>query len=86
VELLPRPSNIISLQIELIQKYQLEAERIGSESDVRLRILPFGTRVDEDGKASDRDSVNGGLDDFASANGDPNGSPYLVDRLPLLPD
>lgn len=86
VELLPRPSNIISLQLELIQKYQLEAERIGSESDVRLRILPFGTRVDEDGKASDRDSVNGGLDDFASANGDPNGSPYLVDRLPLLPD
>ena len=75
----------MSLQMDLIQKYQLEAERIGRESDVRLRILPR-SRMDEEGKISERDNATGELDDFVSANGDPNGSLYVVDRLPLLPD
>ncbi|KAL0001466.1 hypothetical protein SO802_015247 [Lithocarpus litseifolius] len=86
IELLPRPSNVMSLQMDLIQKYQLEAERIGTESDVRLRILPHRSRMDEEGKISERESVTGELDDFFSASGDPNGSLYIVDRLPLLPD
>lgn len=86
IELLPRPSNVMSLQMDLIQKYQLEAERIGTESDVRLRILPHHSRMDEEGKISERDNATGELDDFVSANGDPNGSLYVVDRLPLLPD
>lgn len=86
IELLPRPSNVMSLQMDLIQKYQLEAERIGTESDVRLRILPHRSRMDEEGKISERDIATGELDDFVSANGDPNGSLYVVDRLPLLPD
>uniref|UniRef100_A0A7N2MBR4 Phosphotyrosine protein phosphatase domain-containing protein n=1 Tax=Quercus lobata TaxID=97700 RepID=A0A7N2MBR4_QUELO len=86
IELLPRPSNVMSLQMDLIQKYQLEAERIGTESDVRLRILPHHSRMDEEGKISVRDNATGELDDFVSANGDPNGSLYVVDRLPLLPD
>lgn len=76
----------MSLQMDLIQKYQLEAERIGTESDVRLRILPHRSRMDEEGKISERDNATGELDDFVSANGDPNGSLYVVDRLPLLPD
>nr|XP_023879782.1 uncharacterized protein ycf45 [Quercus suber] len=86
IELLPRPSNVMSLQMDLIQKYQLEAERIGTELDVRLRILPHRSRMDEEGKISERDIATGELDDFVSANGDPNGSLYVVDRLPLLPD
>ncbi|KAM3744807.1 hypothetical protein ACB098_06G079300 [Castanea mollissima] len=86
IELLPRPSNVMSLQMDLIQKYQLEAERIGTESDLRLLILPHRSRMDEEGKISERDSATGELDDFVSANGDPNGSLYIVDRLPLLPD
>lgn len=86
IELLPRPSNVMSLQMDLIQKYRLEAERIGTESDVRLRILPHRSRMDEEGKISERDSATGELDDFVSANGDPNGSLCIVDRLPLLPD
>ncbi|KAG2681763.1 hypothetical protein I3760_11G158500 [Carya illinoinensis] len=81
VELLPRPSNIMSLQMELIRKYQLEAEKIGTESDRRLRILPF-----HKGKTSDTDGAHGGFDDFVGADGNINGSFYSVDRLPLLPD
>jgi hypothetical protein len=86
VELLPRPFNIRALQMDLIRKYQLEAERIGSDSDIHLRILPFHTRIGEDGETSETDSADGGFDDFVSANGDTNGSVCSVDRLPLLPD
>ncbi|KAE8124744.1 hypothetical protein FH972_019601 [Carpinus fangiana] len=87
VELLPRPSNIMALQMALIRKYQLEAERIGSDSDIHLRILPFHTRMgEEDGKTNETDNDDGGFDDFVSTNGDTNGSVSSVDRLPLLPD
>ncbi|KAI7734563.1 hypothetical protein M8C21_023734, partial [Ambrosia artemisiifolia] len=41
VELLPRHSNIMLLQKDLIRKYKLRAQRVGSEVDGRLRILPF---------------------------------------------
>lgn len=85
MELLPRPSNIISLQMDLIRKYQLEAEVIATESDGRLRILPFHPRMGE-GETYETDSAGEGFDDSVSANGDKNGSIYSVDRLPLLPD
>lgn len=81
VDLLPRSSSILSLQMDVVQKYQLEARKISRESDVHLRILPSHSKVDEDSETSD-DPENDALDDFAS----PNGSPYSVDRLPLLPD
>lgn len=84
VELLPRASHIISAQIDLIRKYQLEAERTGKEPDVRLRILPFHTTTEENhtSKIIDADS---GFDDFLGTN-DRNGSLSNVDRLPLLPE
>ncbi|KAI9086030.1 hypothetical protein K1719_032107 [Acacia pycnantha] len=90
VDLLPRSSAILSLQLELVQKYQLEARKITSDSGVHLRILPNHYRIDEEtfdnSEASDDPEEDEGLDDFASPNGNVNGSPYRLDRLPLLPD
>ncbi|XP_071723659.1 protein SEEDLING PLASTID DEVELOPMENT 1 [Rutidosis leptorrhynchoides] len=79
VELLPRPSHIVTLQRELIQKYQLKSEKVGGkETDIRLRILPFHSDADDEG-----DGVDKKLEDFI---GNTNGSLYSVDRLPILPD
>ncbi|MBA0759121.1 hypothetical protein Gotri_022043 [Gossypium trilobum] len=83
VELLPRPTQIISLQTELIEKYQLQSEKIGKGSDVRLRILPFKLVKDED-KSSGEDANANDFENFEPYG--TNGSPHGVDRLPLLPD
>lgn len=85
VELLPRASHIISAQIDLIRKYQLEAERTGKEPDVRLRILPFHTTTTEENHTSKIIDADSGFDDFLGTN-DRNGSLSNVDRLPLLPE
>ncbi|XP_054813677.1 protein SEEDLING PLASTID DEVELOPMENT 1-like isoform X1 [Prosopis cineraria] len=87
VDLLPRSSAILSLQLELAHKYQLEARKITGDSGVHLCILPNHYRIDEerlDSEASDPDVE--GLDEFASPNGSVKGSPCSVDRLPLLPE
>ncbi|KAF4348634.1 protein SEEDLING PLASTID DEVELOPMENT 1 [Cannabis sativa] len=92
VELLPRSPRIMSLQLDLIRKYQLEAEQIGSGTDTQLRILPFGAQTtefeEENGEQNpifdDDDDVGEFVDDDDGGNS--NGSPYLVDRLPLLPE
>ncbi|CAL5393545.1 unnamed protein product [Camellia sinensis] len=87
VELLPRPSNIILLQKDLIHKYKLQTERVGAEPDARLRILPYQTtRDDEDEDASESIDADREFDDLFSLNGETTGPPYVVDRLPLLPD
>ncbi|KAL3508733.1 hypothetical protein ACH5RR_028134 [Cinchona calisaya] len=82
VELLPRPSNILLLQKDLICKYRLKAERIG-EPDVRLRILPFQSDTDEDDEHSDGDNA---FDELLKPVAETNGTAYTVDRLPFLPD
>lgn len=86
VELLPRSSHIMLLQRELIQKYKLWSEKIGREPDVRLRILPFQTSSDEDKQINESYGEDRGLEDFVCTNNVPNGMPYTVDRLPLLPE
>lgn len=40
VELLPRRSDIVARQLELVESYQLAAENSGTESNPRLQILP----------------------------------------------
>lgn len=40
VELLPRRSEIIARQLELVESYQLAAENSGTELNPRLQILP----------------------------------------------
>lgn len=83
VDLLPRSSYILSLQLDFVQKYQLEARKISRESDVHLRILPMHNRTDKESSNTETsDAENSGLGDFAAS----NGSPYSVDRLPLLPE
>ncbi|XVE80044.1 hypothetical protein DITRI_Ditri14bG0107400 [Diplodiscus trichospermus] len=83
VELLPRPPHIISLQVELIQKYQLQSEKVGRGSDVRLRILPFHRTKNKDKISGE--TVDANEFDHFDCYGS-NGSPHSVDRLPLLPD
>ncbi|KAL6202151.1 hypothetical protein ACLB2K_025862 [Fragaria x ananassa] len=87
VDLLPRPSRIMSLQIDLIRKYKLEAERIGREADVHLRILPFHTTKFEENRTSKRTANDDDeFDEVLGTNGNTNGSLPTVERLPLLPD
>nr|GEW56429.1 P-loop containing nucleoside triphosphate hydrolases superfamily protein [Tanacetum cinerariifolium] len=84
VELLPRPSNIMLLQKDLIRKYKLQAQRVGSEADVRLRILPFQSdKKDKDYNDGDVDNY---VDDGHNELSETNGSPYPMNRLPLLPE
>lgn len=86
VELLPRPPNIISLQEDLVCKYKLQSKKIGTEPNERVRILPFQNVGDEDGDSSEGDDADGEFDEFSSLNSEMNGSPYIVNRLPLLPE
>ncbi|XP_062093286.1 protein SEEDLING PLASTID DEVELOPMENT 1 [Humulus lupulus] len=88
VELLPRSPRIISLQFDLIRKYQLEAEQIGSGAETQLRILPFGQTIEFEEENGEQNSISDDddADDFVDDNGNSNGSPYLADRLPLLPE
>ncbi|TYI96289.1 hypothetical protein E1A91_D01G061600v1 [Gossypium mustelinum] len=81
VELLPRPTQIISLQTELIEKYQLQSEKIGKGSDVRLRILPFKLVKDED-KSSGEDANANDFENFEPYGA--NGSPHGVDSIRIL--
>ncbi|KAJ0045991.1 hypothetical protein Pint_04686 [Pistacia integerrima] len=86
VELLPRPSYILSLQMDLIRKYQLQSERVGKDPEARLRILPFQTKLDEPRNGDETVDLDIGFDDFIGSESDSNGTLYTVDRLPLLPD
>ncbi|KAB2615964.1 hypothetical protein D8674_022552 [Pyrus ussuriensis x Pyrus communis] len=87
----PRPSHIMSPQMDLIRKYQLEAERISKEPDVSPypSISYYSESVAEENHArlaSERIDANDVLDDFLGTNGSTNGSLSIVDRLPLLPE
>ncbi|KAK9088992.1 hypothetical protein Scep_028074 [Stephania cephalantha] len=84
VDMLPRPDHIISIQIELVQKYHLRHEKIGKDPDFHLRILPFPSRMDDSGlhEINDKDKEF----EESSMSGDENASVFSVDRLPLLPD
>ncbi|XP_062091980.1 protein SEEDLING PLASTID DEVELOPMENT 1 [Humulus lupulus] len=84
VELLPRRSEIIARQLELVKSYQLAAENSGTEQNPRLQILPVRlTR-----KSSSRYVKSGsslqkvtGLKSLSGGRGASN-----VARLPLLPE
>ncbi|KAK6774759.1 hypothetical protein RDI58_029998 [Solanum bulbocastanum] len=87
VELLPRPTNIRLLQKDLVRKYKLKSERIGTGTDLRLRILPFTSASDEDGHDSEGVDDESEVDELLfRPNAESNGSAYTVNRLPLLPE
>ncbi|KAM0931752.1 hypothetical protein ACQ4PT_000062 [Festuca glaucescens] len=83
MQLLPRPSTIISSQVNIVESFNLKWEVIGQEPNVCLRILPqFADR--EKGTASEQGSAPGLTD---SDNSD--GMDYTqsgVTRLPFLPE
>ncbi|CAK8561434.1 unnamed protein product [Lathyrus sativus] len=86
VDLLPRSYQVVSLQLELVRSYQLEARRIRGELDVHyLRIMPSHYGTDEV-KALETFEFDGEFDDLSSSNGNANGSLNNSDRLPLLPE
>ncbi|XP_057539446.1 protein SEEDLING PLASTID DEVELOPMENT 1 [Amaranthus tricolor] len=86
VELLPRPSHILSLQVDLAQKYQLQSEIVGLGPESRLRIIPVYTNTN--GKQKDREVADDvtTIDESLDIDDNANGSLYTLDRLPLLPD
>ncbi|KAL3652609.1 hypothetical protein CASFOL_002290 [Castilleja foliolosa] len=86
VELLPRTSNILLLQKDLIRKYNLKSERVSSELGVRLRILPLHSKIDENCSEDEEDDDASEFRNLPEITGDTNGSALVVDRLPLLPD
>ncbi|KAL3323299.1 hypothetical protein AABB24_040426 [Solanum stoloniferum] len=87
VELLPRPTNIRLLQKDLVRKYKLKSEQIGTGTDLRLRILPFTSASDEDGHDSEGVDDESEVDELLfRPNAESNGSAYTVNRLPLLPE
>lgn len=79
VELLPRRSDIVARQLELVRSYQLAVENSGTESNPRLHILPqkLNKRASKSSsidKVAGRSSVSGG------------GGGTGVARLPFLPE
>ncbi|KAM7463861.1 hypothetical protein LguiA_031982 [Lonicera macranthoides] len=71
VELLPRPSEIVARQLELVESYRLAAQNSGTELNPRLQILP--QKLDRKAFKSSSTSLIGG-----------NGS--TVAKLPILPE
>lgn len=86
VDLLARPSNIMLLQKDLIRKYKLNSERVGSEPNVHLRILPFENASYEDKVTEEQVDADYKIDELFRPVAEGNGSSYHLDRLPLLPD
>ncbi|KAJ0982372.1 hypothetical protein J5N97_010627 [Dioscorea zingiberensis] len=82
VELLPRCSEIIARQLELVESYQLAAEKSGTELNSRLQILPQKlNKKTSFGKCTDSQSSKLADIDSLSRN-----SGASVARLPLLPE
>ncbi|KMT13184.1 hypothetical protein BVRB_4g085900 [Beta vulgaris subsp. vulgaris] len=86
VELLPRPPHLLSLQVNLAKKYQLQSEIIALGPESRLRILPFYLK--SRGKQKDREAADdtSTIDEYLHSNGNANGSLHSPDKLPILPD
>ncbi|TKY50807.1 ycf45 protein [Spatholobus suberectus] len=83
VELLPRCSEIIARQLELVQSYQLAAEKSGTEQNPRLQILPLRLNTK---KASKSSSVARERTSPTSVSTGGSGNGISVTRLPFLPE
>ncbi|KAK8510116.1 hypothetical protein V6N13_103714 [Hibiscus sabdariffa] len=84
VELLPRRSEIIARQLELVKSYQLDAENSGTELNPRLQILPHRLNKKLSSKSLKTTSNlqnETGLKPLTDSSGGTS-----VTRLPLLPE
>uniref|UniRef100_A0A5B7BEW5 AAA+ ATPase domain-containing protein n=1 Tax=Davidia involucrata TaxID=16924 RepID=A0A5B7BEW5_DAVIN len=84
VELLPRRSEIVARQLELVESYQLAAENSGTELNPRLQILPQKLNKRTSVKHSKSSSSLQKDTGFKSPTGGGGGT--SVARLPLLPE
>lgn len=84
VELLPRCSEIIARQLELVESYQLSAENSGTEQNPRLQILPVRLNKKGHSKSVKSSSSLQKVTDSKSLTG--GGRATSVTRLPLLPE
>ncbi|VVA12177.1 PREDICTED: single-stranded [Prunus dulcis] len=85
VELLPRRSEIIARQLELVASYQLAAENSGTEMNPRLQILPMRlNKKKSSSKAAKSSSSFLKVINSKSVTGGGGGT--SVTRLPLLSD
>lgn len=82
VQLLPRPSSIISSQVDLIESFSLQWEVIGQEPNAYVRILPHF--APKEAEAIQKETPAGLVDSESSDDLDhtQNG----ITRLPFLPD
>lgn len=83
VELLPRRSEIIARQLELVESYQLTAENSGTEVNPRLQILPMRTNKKTTCRPPKSSSTSQAVTSLESLTGSGGTS---VTRLPLLPE
>lgn len=83
VELLPRCSEIIAQQLELVKSYQLAVENSGTDLNPRLQILPqkLSKKSAKHSKSNTSSSSNS-----ASQNGSGGVAGTSVPRLPFLPE
>jgi hypothetical protein len=85
VELLPRRSEIIDRQIELVQSYQLAAEKSGTDQNTRLQILPLRLSTKRHSKSSSVSrKKRSSTSEKSACSGGGNGT--TVNRLPILPE
>ncbi|KAI5017145.1 hypothetical protein ZWY2020_037523 [Hordeum vulgare] len=83
VELLPRCSEIVARQLELVESYQLLAETFGTDPNSRLQILPvkIAKKTSGQGAQGQTSTKKNGSDLIVSE----NGGGFSFSRLPFLP-
>lgn len=86
MELLPRRSEIVARQLELVESYQLAAENSGTELNPRLQILPL--RLNKNKKSFSNSSKSGSTSPTEtlgkSLTSSDAGTSFT--RLPFLPE
>ncbi|KAL5198298.1 hypothetical protein ABZP36_001810 [Zizania latifolia] len=82
VELLPRCSEIVARQLELVESYQLLAETFGTDSNSRLQILPVKITKKSSSKGSTGSMAKQASSDLIVSD---NGGGSSFSRLPFLP-
>lgn len=83
VQLLPRPSSIISSQVDLVESFSLQWEVIGQEPHAYVTILPHF--APKEAEAIQKETPAAGLADSESSD-DLDHAQNGITRLPFLPD
>ncbi|KAF5729472.1 hypothetical protein HS088_TW21G01638 [Tripterygium wilfordii] len=86
VELLPRRSDIIARQLELVKTYQLAAENSGTELSPRLQILPLRINKKQPSSKSAASSLPSEKENGSKSSVTSGSIGTTVTRLPLLPE